>query len=192
MQGATVRVWDPAVRIFHWSLAVSILIAWLTGDEWMDVHIWAGYVAAALIAFRLLLGFVGTPHARFSDFARSPLALLRYARDVITGRDARYLGHNPAGGIMILALMATVAAIAITGWMQTRDAFWGEEWLEELHETLANGLLVLIFLHIAGVIFASVRHSENLVLAMITGNKRLSAQEEAAVSPGEQEEFQRS
>jgi cytochrome b len=191
MQAATVRVWDPAVRIFHWSLAASILAAWLTGDEWKDVHIWAGYVAAALIAFRLLLGFFGSPRARFSDFVRSPLAVLRYAKDVFTGRDAHFVGHNPAGGVMILALLLTITAIAATGWMQTLDRFWGEEWLEELHEFLANGLLVLIFLHVAGVIFASVRHKENLVLSMITGNKRLSAQDGAALSPDEQEELQR-
>jgi cytochrome b len=172
MRGATVRVWDPAVRIFHWSLAVTILIAWLTADEWKDVHLWAGYAAAALITFRLIWGLIGSRHARFTDFVRSPASILRYLRDVVTGRDVRHVGHNPAGGVMILALMLTVAAIAATGWMQTRDAFWGAEWLEELHETLANGLVILIFLHIAGVIFASVRHGENLVFAMITGDKR--------------------
>ncbi|MGE3832868.1 MAG: cytochrome b/b6 domain-containing protein [Parvibaculaceae bacterium] len=172
MQDATVRVWDPAVRIFHWSLAASILAAWLTADEWKTVHIWAGYAAAVLIAFRLFWGFIGSRHARFSDFVRSPVALLHYLKDVVTRRDARYVGHNPAGGVMILALLLTVAAIATTGWMQTLDAFWGAEWLEELHETLANGLLVLIFLHIAGVILSSLHHSENLVLAMITGRKR--------------------
>jgi cytochrome b len=172
MQHATVRVWDPAVRIFHWSLAASILAAWLTADEWKTVHIWAGYAAAALIAFRLFWGFIGSRHARFSDFVRSPVAVLRYLKNVAMRRDARYVGHNPAGGIMILALMLTVAGIATTGWMQTLDAFWGAEWLEELHETLANGLLVLIFLHVAGVILSSLHHSENLVLAMITGRKR--------------------
>ena len=191
MQDATVRVWDPAVRIFHWSLAVSILIAWLTADEWKDVHIWTGYAAAALIAFRLLLGFFGSPRARFSDFVRSPLAVWRYARDVVAGRDARYIGHNPAGGVMIVALLLTIAAIAATGWMQTLDRFWGEEWLEEVHETLANGLLVLIFLHVGGVIFASMRHAENLVLSMITGNKRLSEDNRADLLPQEQEELQR-
>lgn len=191
MRDATVRVWDPAVRIFHWSLAASILAAWLTSEEWKDIHIWAGYVAAALIAFRLLLGFFGSPRARFSDFVRSPLAVWRYARDVVAGRDARYIGHNPAGGVMIVALLLTIAAIAATGWMQTLDRFWGEEWLEEVHGTLANGLLVLIFLHVAGVIFASVRHAENLALSMITGNKRLSEHDQVDLSPQEQEELQR-
>ena len=168
----TVRIWDPAVRAFHWGLATSILVAWLTSDEWKSAHIWVGYVAAALVAFRILWGFIGTSYARFQSFLKSPSDTAHYLAAMASGRERRYLGHNPAGGAMIVALLATVALLGLTGWMQTLDRFWGDEWLEETHELLADGLLVLIAMHVAGVLLASWRHGENLVLGMISGRKR--------------------
>lgn len=169
---ATVKVWDPMVRLFHWSLVTSFAVAWLTGDEMMSVHEWAGYAAGALVALRLVLGFVGSPYARFRQFIRSPGKTAAYAGDILRSREARYVGHNPVGAIMVMALLASMAALAFTGWMQTTDAYWGVEWVEEVHELLANVLLALVTLHIAGVVLASVRHHENLVRAMITGRKR--------------------
>jgi len=171
----TVRVWDPLVRVFHWSLVLSFALAWISADEWDDLHIWAGYAAAALIAFRLVWGLVGSRYARFSQFVRSPRAVAAYLKDLLTGREARYLGHNPAGGAMILLLILSLSALCLTGWMQTLDAFWGEEWVEEVHEALANLLLVLVGLHLAGVALASLKHHENLVRAMVTGRKRAPA-----------------
>ena len=169
---AKVRVWDPLVRVFHWCLVASFAIAWLSADEWDDLHIWAGYAAAALIAFRLVWGLVGTRYARFVQFVRSPGTVAAYLRDILTGRERRYLGHNPAGGLMILALISCMAALCLTGWLYTTDAFWGVEWVEETHEALANTLLALVGLHVAGVIIAGLRHRENLVRAMLTGRKR--------------------
>lgn len=171
---ATTRVWDLFVRIFHWSLAASFAVAWISGDDWKSLHIWAGYAAAALIAMRLLWGVMGTHYARFTQFVRPPLVVADYLRDVATGREARYLGHNPAGGAMILALLVTLAGLCISGWLLTTDAFWGSEAMEGIHEMLAYLALVLVALHIAGVVSASIRHHENLVRAMITGRKRMS------------------
>jgi cytochrome b len=172
MSSATAKVWDPLVRVFHWGLVASFAVAWLTADEIQSVHEWAGYAAAALIAFRLVYGLVGPHYARFSQFLRGPRTTLDYAADVVKRRERRYLGHNPLGAVMVIALIATMAAIAGTGYMMTTDAFWGVEWVEEVHAFLANLMLGLVGLHVFGVIFASLAHHENLVRAMITGRKR--------------------
>jgi cytochrome b len=169
---ATAKVWDPLVRVFHWSLVASFAVAWLTADEVMTLHEWAGYAAAALIGFRLLYGLFGPHYARFSQFVRGPKATLGYASALVKRRERRYLGHNPLGGLMVVALLVTMAAIALTGFMMTTDAYWGVEWVEETHETLANVMLVLVGLHVLGVVLASFAHHENLVLAMVTGRKR--------------------
>ncbi len=171
---ATTRVWDAFVRIFHWSLAASFAVAWISGDDWKSLHIWAGYAAGALIAMRLIWGLAGTHYARFAQFVRPPFVVASYLRDIATGREARYLGHNPAGGAMIVALLATLAGLCLSGWLLTTDAFWGSEAMEDIHETLANLALALVGLHVAGVVWASLRHHENLVRAMITGRKRAS------------------
>lgn len=167
-----VRVWDIVVRVFHWSLVLSFVVAWLTRHGSEDVHHLAGYAAAALVALRVAWGVAGTHYARFAQFTRPPRTVLRYLGDIVTGREARYLGHNPAGGAMILVLLAMMAGTAGTGWMMTTDQFWGVDWVSKLHERLADGLLILVLLHIAGVVLASVRHRENLVRAMFTGRKR--------------------
>jgi len=158
--------------VFHWSLATSFVVAWISGDDWKSLHLWAGYSMAALITMRLVWGVIGTPHARFRDFVKSPLVVVGYLKDVFTGREARYLGHNPAGGAMIVALLATLAGLCISGWLLTTGAFWGSEVMEGIHETLANLALVLVGVHIVGVLWASFRHHENLIRAMVNGRKR--------------------
>lgn len=171
MPPATVKVWDPFVRLFHWSLVGLFAFAFLTGDEWQQPHELAGYAIAGLVAARILWGLVGSRHARFASFVR-PLRVFGFLRQTASFSAPRYLGHNPAGGIMVLALLAAIAVIATTGFMMTTDAYWGVEWVEELHETAAFATLGLIALHVAGVILASLEHGENLVRAMITGRKR--------------------
>lgn len=168
----TVKVWDPLVRVFHWSLVIAFVVAWATGDELQRVHEIAGYTIAGLVAFRIVWGLVGSTHARFTDFVRSPAAVARYLLNTARLRARRYLGHNPAGGAMILALLVMLAVICTTGFLMTTDAFWGVEWVEETHEVAVNLTLVLIGLHLAGVAVASIEHRENLVRAMITGRKR--------------------
>ena len=166
------RVWDPLVRLFHWSLVASFAIAWFTPRSSEDVHHWAGYAAAALIFFRLLWGVAGTPYARFSQFVRTPRTVWDYLLAVMSGCEARHVGHNPAGGAMILALIAAMSATAGSGWMMTTDTYFGVDWVEGLHSLSSHGLLVLVVVHVGGVILASFRHKENLVRAMITGQKR--------------------
>ncbi|MGR6468701.1 cytochrome b/b6 domain-containing protein [Rhizobium sp. PAMB 3182] len=169
---ATEKVWDPFVRLFHWSLVGFFAFSYLTGDEWKSAHILSGYVIAGLIAFRVLWGLVGTEHARFSTFIYRPSTVLGFLRDTARMRARRYLGHNPAGGAMVIALLVMIATIATTGYMMTTDAYWGVEWVGELHEGAVNVTLGLVGLHILGVILASFEHRENLVRAMITGRKR--------------------
>ena len=168
----TVAVWDPFVRLFHWSMVACFAVAWFSAAYSDDVHMWAGYVAAALVAFRLIWGLAGSRHARFSDFVRSPATVFGYLRDVAVNRETRYIGHNPAGGAMILVLLAAISLTAFTGWLETTDAYYGVAWVQDGHSYIAHFMLVLIALHLCGVVVASVRHKENLARAMITGRKR--------------------
>jgi cytochrome b len=160
------------VRLFHWSLVLSFGMAWFSAHAAEGLHQWAGYAAAALILVRLLWGMVGTRYARFSQFIRKPTTIAHYLSDIVSGKEARYLGHNPAGGVMVMALIAATATTALTGWMMTTDAYFGVEGVENAHGLVAHGLLVLVLIHVGGVILASVRHRENLIGAMVTGRKR--------------------
>lgn len=165
-------VWDAAVRILHWTLVLSVATAWLTRHSPGGWHEWIGYAALAVVAMRIAWGFVGSRRARFADFIRSAPATAAYARDVLAAREARFVGHNPLGGWMALALLAMVVLVGFTGWLYTTDRFWGVDWVEETHETLSNILFLFVALHIAGVVFTSIRHRENLVGAMLHGRKR--------------------
>ena len=167
------NVWDPVVRIGHWLLVSSVAGAWLTRGPG-DWHVRIGYVALAVVAVRFAWGWIGPARARFRQFVLSPRVTFLYARQVLAGRERRHLGHNPIGGWMIVALLLDVALVGVTGWMFTTDRFWGVEWVERLHELLADALLVLVALHVSGVLYASWRHRENLVAAMIHGRKRES------------------
>ncbi len=177
MNGAlrpTVKVWDALVRIAHWSLVASVIAAWLTRHTDSPWHVWLGYATLVIISLLLVWGFVGSSHARFSDFVRGPTATLNYTKAVIAHREPRHLGHNPLGAWMIVALIATVTLLGLTGWLGTTDAYWGIAWVAEAHEALSDALLALIALHVAGVVFSSLRHRENLVKAMITGQKSVT------------------
>jgi cytochrome b len=165
------NVWDPVVRIGHWLLVSSVAGAWLTRGPG-DWHVRIGYVALAVVAVRLVWGWIGPARARFREFVLSPAVTLLYARQVLAGTERRHLGHNPLGGWMIVALLLDVALVGVTGWMFTTDRYWGVQWVERLHELLADALLVLVALHVSGVLYASWRHRENLVAAMIHGRKR--------------------
>lgn len=171
---AEVKVWDPFVRMFHWSLAGLFLLAYATGDEMENVHIAAGYAIAGLLVLRIVWGFVGPRHARFSDFVRSPRAVVAYMRDTALLRAPRHLGHNPAGGAMVLALIVVLIGTCTTGYMMTTDTFWGAKWVEEVHEAFVSLTIGLVVVHVLGVLVASFEHRESLVKAMITGRKRPS------------------
>lgn len=180
------RVWDPLVRIFHWTLVTCFAVAYFTEDDLLALHVWAGYVVLGLIAVRLVWGFVGPRHARWGDFVKEPREILAYLRDALRFRARRHLGHNPAGGAMIVALFVGLIAtgasgLAVYGAQELSGPLAGllgglpEGWghtLEEVHEVLANLTLALVVLHLGGVALASLQHRENLVRAMITGYKR--------------------
>jgi cytochrome b len=170
--GALVVVWDPLVRLFHWSLVAAFVVVWATGDELESTHEAAGYAIVGLLIVRFVWGFIGTRHARFSDFVYRPSIVIGHVVDTARLRARRYLGHNPAGGAMVIALILMLAATTATGIMMTADAWWGIRWVEEVHELAANLTVVLVGLHLAGVFVASVVHRESLVRAMFTGRKR--------------------
>lgn len=180
----TVLVWDLAIRVFHWALVASILAAYLTSDGLGRVHRLAGYTAVGLLVFRIVWGFTGTRHARFTDFVRSPATVLGYIRDILRGHATRSLGHNPAGGAMILALLAIVAGIGTTGVMMESTRFFGVDWVETVHKSLVYSLFVLVPLHVLGVILASRSHRENLAASMITGRKPMQGTDGEADARG--------
>ncbi len=170
-----VRVWDLPVRALHWGLAAAIATTWITG-QWQPtdfdaIHHPAGYAALAAVALRMVWGRAGSRHARFAQFLRSPTATLAYVRKLRAGDAPRYIGHNPLGGWMAVMLWGCTTAAAATGWLYTTDWLWGYAWLEQLHAGLAWLLLGLVASHLAGVVFTSWRHRENLVGAMLSGNK---------------------
>jgi cytochrome b len=172
MPPAMIKVWDPFVRVFHWSLAALFVLAYATGDEIERMHFAAGYAIGGLVSARIVCGFIGPRHARFSNLIRPPRDILAYLRDVVLLRAPRYIGHNPAGGAMIVALLLMLAGTCVTGYVMTTDAYWGSKWVEEIHETMANVTVGLIVAHVLSVLIASFEHWENLVAAMITGRKR--------------------
>jgi cytochrome b len=169
----TVRVWDAFVRAFHWALVSTFFVAWFFTERIGTLHKAAGYTALALVAARTVWGFVGTRHARFSDFVPSPRQVLDYVRDWARGREPRYLGHNPLGALMILFLLAAVAVIGVSGWMLTLDAFWGDDLVESVHTCVVDATLLAVALHVLANLLASARHGENLVASMVTGRKPL-------------------
>ena len=181
----TIKVWDLPVRIFHWSLVTAFFIAYITEDELLTLHTYAGYSVMGLVGFRLIWGLIGTRHARFTDFVRRPATVIDYMKDVLRFRAKRYLGHNPAGGAMVIALLLSLLITTVTGLMT-----YGSEELsgplaetmrnlphfvgnaaEEVHEFFANFTVLLVLLHVAGVVLASFQHGENLVRSMFTGLK---------------------
>lgn len=170
--GANVRVWDGAVRVLHWTLVASVALSSLGLIAPFGVHQPAGYVALAAVLLRTIWGVLGSRYARFTQFVRTPRATLRYLRLLLAHREPRFIGHNPLGGWMVLALMLCVSGLALTGWLYTTDAFWGNEAVEDAHRALAWALLGLVLAHVGGVIFTGLRQRENLVAAMISGAKR--------------------
>lgn len=168
-----IQVWDGPLRLLHWLLAAAVLTAWWSSHEAQTLHERAGYVALAAVLLRLLWCRLGSRPARLRSFVRGPRATAAYVRALLAGRERRYLSHNPLGGWMALALWAGVLGTALSGWLFTTDAFWGEAWVENLHRLLAWAVLLALPAHVLGVVFTSWRHRENLVAAMLSGRKRL-------------------
>ena len=197
-----IRVWDPLIRIFHWSLVLAFTISYLTEDE-SDLHINSGYVVLGLITFRLFWGFIGSKHARFTNFVTSREKLVTYLKSLLSGKPKHYVGHNPAGGWMVIALILSLFITTLSGlklyaveeglgplamdslqiqlistahadeYEHNDDENEDEEdFWEEIHEAASNITVFLIFIHIAGVFVSSRLHKENLLRAMFTGRKK--------------------
>ncbi|WP_456379986.1 cytochrome b/b6 domain-containing protein [Thiolapillus sp.] len=192
MQTKKVKVWDLFVRVFHWTLVAAFLISYLTEDDFMSLHVYSGYLILGLVVLRLLWGLVGGRYARFSNFVYTPSETIAYLKDVVSFRARRYIGHNPAGGAMILALLVslsmtllfgllTYGAMEYSGPLAGLVAGVGDSMahgFKEVHEFFANLTLVLVVLHVAGVFIASMQHGENLVRSMIAGTKEIQSNED--------------
>lgn len=204
-QASWVKVWDPVVRYGHWALVTAFAVAYLSAEEDTaspdQLHVWGGYAVGAIVVLRVLWGFVGTVHARFSDFAYRPASALRYLGNMLRGRARRYIGHSPAGAAMVFALLGCLAGTVGTGIVAYGNAGRGplaeavnssaraeqseieqsgaegggdgaESIVGDIHAAFANITLGLVILHILGVGLASVVHRENLVASMFSGRKR--------------------
>jgi len=190
-----IKVWDPFVRIFHWTVVVSFFIAYFTEDEAMWLHEIAGYTILVLVLARVIWGIVGSHYARFSNFIYKPATVKQYLRDSLHFNSKRYIGHNPLGGVMVVLLLIMLVLTSWSGIEADGSGFTGttafnielvkpafadsdahengtHELWEDIHEFLANATLFLVFLHVVGVLFSSIAHGENLVRAMISGRKR--------------------
>ncbi len=191
-----VKVWDPVVRIFHWSLVLFVGVAFATGEDFLKYHVQAGYAVLALIVFRVLWGFIGPKYARFSEFFYRPKVVFQYLKDLVSFKAKRYIGHGPAGGSMVIALIITLILISISGlalyggeeaagpfasFLAGTSAFWIEA-LEGLHELFAGLIAALVGFHVTGVLFSSFAHGENLIKSMITGYKPIETTEHQPVA----------
>jgi cytochrome b len=165
-------VWDPLVRVMHWSLVATVLLSWMTKEGGGKWHEWLGYAASALVSLRITWGVVGSRYARFTQFVRAPRVTLHYGARVLRGTAPRHIGHNPLGGWMAVALLIAVGLTGLTGWLYTTPQYWGVEWMEDTHDAMAIAVLILAAMHVAGVFTTSLTHRENLVAAIIHGRKR--------------------
>ena len=193
-----IRVWDRFVRFFHWSLVISFALSyWSAKAGKHELHALFGYFLVGLVLVRLVWGLVGSRYARFTNFIHTPAEVLRYLKAIAAGHPRRFLGHNPAGGIMVIALLATLVFITFTGLtvlavidfdgpllgllkpMTDQEAYaaWSS------HAYAVNIILGMVGLHLAGVILATVQHKENLVRAMITGYKDRDDQTNTIATP---------
>jgi cytochrome b len=197
---STVKVWDPLVRVFHWSLVFFFLFAFITEDDWLNLHVQAGYAVSFLIGFRLLWGLVGTRNARFLTFVKSPTVMLTYLKGMLSFKVPHYLGHNPLGAAMVIILLLGITLVSLSGMALIAIeengplagsfvASWDADWMEEVHEFFANFTLLMVTAHVSGVIFSSLVEGENLVKAMVTGRKKNRSNWED-VNPGKGKENQ--
>jgi cytochrome b len=182
MQDRTVLVWDLPLRLFHWLLVIAVAVAFLSAEEESALnsyHMLSGWIAAVLIAFRIVWGFAGSEHARFAGFLK-PAGLGAHVGELLRGRPAPTLGHNALGAVSVILLLIMVAATVWTGATLSEGAG------EELHEVIGWSLLALVAVHVVAVLLMSLLTRENLVAAMIHGRKpaRLHPDAHDARRPG--------
>lgn len=178
----TILVWDVPTRAFHWLLVISFAGAWLTSESerLQMIHYAFGYSACALVLFRLVWGFVGTRYARFTQFIKGPKQIFSHFKDALGGNQHATVGHNPAGGLVMVALMLIILLIGLSGYLSVKE-FLGD-FMSGAHEAIASIALALVIVHIAAAIIMSLLQRENLVRAMVTG-KKLGLPEQAIRFP---------
>ncbi|MGP4906937.1 cytochrome b/b6 domain-containing protein [Psychrobacter faecalis] len=170
-----VRVWDILVRITHWTVAAGIIANLLFTEDGSDLHAYVGYTVVGLVVIRLLWGLIGTRYARFTNFFPTPTRLKYHISDLSVRRvDEQHLGHNPLAALMILSLWAVIIGLGITGYLMESEIIGNEDFLEDVHELLANSLYLLVPLHIIAAIAMSYWQRQNLIKSMITGNKTVT------------------
>ncbi|MNE46600.1 hypothetical protein D3C80_1409470 [compost metagenome] len=173
MSAATLRLWDPLVRICHWSLAVAFVSNYFFNEAGETWHLWLGYYAVAVVVVRSVWGFIGTPAARWSDFWPTPSRLAGHARALLAGEDYHRLGHSPIGALVMILMLLLMVGLGVTGFLMTEvDYFWGEDLPRDIHEAMATSLFALVGVHIAAALVESLRMRENLPLSMVTGMRR--------------------
>jgi cytochrome b len=166
-----ILVWDWPVRLGHWLMVGGFCLAWLTAESetFRLVHVISGAIVLGVATFRLPWGFIGSRYAHFAEFVRGPTAVKDYLSSILKLEPAHHVGHNPAGSWAIVILLGLGILTSLAGWAIYNDI--GGHLLEELHEGLATSMLIVVFIHLAGVFSGSLLHGENLVRAMLTGVK---------------------
>lgn len=168
-----VAVWDLPLRLWHWALAVCVSTAWFTPPVYDSLHRIVGYAVLALLAFRLVWGVWGSRYSRFRMVGVRLRAAPNYLWNLRRGMTGRYIGLNPAGTLMLVALLLTIAVSAITGAMSVTVTFFGVWWIEDTHAVASDAVMVLVVLHVVGVVLMGLMQRENLIRAMFTGRKRI-------------------
>ena len=168
----SVPVWDRALRAWHWALAFFVLLAWFTPTLYDTLHRIAGYTVIALLVFRLAWGFFGSRYSRFKRLMPRLRSAPSYLWGLRHGKTGRYLGLNPAGAAMLVALLLALTVSAVTGAMAVTVTFFGVWWIEDTHTYASDAVIILVIVHVLGTILMSILQRENLPRAMITGRKR--------------------
>ncbi|MFO0599476.1 MAG: DUF1924 domain-containing protein [Myxococcaceae bacterium] len=189
-----IKVWDLAVRLSHLAFAVLVLGAFLTNEEdaLIPLHTRLGLVLLGVVLFRVAWGFVGPKHARFTDFVRGPRAVLDELKVMLRGRASHWLGHNPVGAVMVVALLVVMLVVTVTGVIVSQGPEWSGALglskdlghaVKELHEAAAYSLPVLLVFHVGGVIASSLLEKQNLVAGIVTGFKNATPSEDVEAAP---------
>lgn len=187
MHTQKVKVWDIWVRFTHWFVAMGIVANLMITEDGSQIHEYVGYGVVALVVSRLLWGFIGTKYARFSNFFPTPKRIAHHLKSFGKPQDETHLGHNPLGALMMFALWGVIIGLGVSGYLMENEAYIGnlylgnlnigglmeEDWLEEVHEILANSLYLLVPVHIISAVVMGKLQKQNLVKAMITGKKTI-------------------
>lgn len=168
-----IRVWDPLVRIVHWALVAGVAANLWLSEEGGDIHQWVGYALVALVVVRILWGFIGPWSARWRSFWPTVSRLRRTPRGRESKAGQSGITHTPLGAVMMLVLLGLILSLGLTGYMmEETERFWGVDWVEEVHEFMANAFLFMVPLHVLGAVVESLKQRDNLIAGMLHGYRR--------------------